>query len=297
MRDWSAYVRQNLNLPDVVPADEASVIEEIARQLDDAYQEALNSGLSSEEAESQAKLHIADWESISAALAHKRGWPRETAHRMGIVERVYSVIGDIRYAMRCLRRSAVFTVIAVLTLGLGIGANTAIFSAINALLLNPVGLPDSDRILAFGVNYDKLGIKGVTVSIAEFMDIRDSKDTFAAAAISAPANYNYAVNDFPEMLPGRRVSWQWFEVFGVRPMIGRLFTAEEDQPNVNRVVILDYATWRRLFGGDPSIIEKTIELNQQPHKVIGVMPPEFRFGRTGVWAPLGLPPTAYTPRS
>src|SRR5262249_29263589 len=92
-------------------------------------------------------------------------------------------------------------------------------------------------------------------------------------------------------------SWQWFEVFGVRPAIGRLFTAEEDQPNVNRVVILDYATWQQLFGGDASIIEKTIELNQQPHKVIGVMPPEFHFRETALWVPLGLPPAAYTLRS
>jgi predicted permease len=297
MPDWSAYVRQNLNLPDVLPADEATVVEEIARQLDDAYQEALNSGLSSEEAAAQAKLHITDWKSISAALAHRRVGHREMRARMGLGEQVDSLSRDIRYATRSLRKSAVFTVIAVLTLGLGIGANTAIFSAINALLLNPVGLPDSGRILAFGVNYEKLSIRGTTVSIAEFMDIRDSKDTFAAAAISAPANYNYSTGDFPERLQCQRVSWQWFEVFGVRPMIGRTFTAEEDQMNMNRVVILHYATWQRLFGGDPSIIGKTIELNQQPHKVIGVMPPEFHFRQTALWVPLGLPATAYTVRS
>src|SRR5262249_42445657 len=297
MPDWSAYVRQNLNLPEVLPSDEASVVEEIARQLDDAYQEALNSGLSSEEAATQVKLHITDWKSISAALTHKRVRQRETLPRMGMGERIDSFIREILYTLRGLRRSAVFTAIAVLTLGLGVGANTAIFSAINALLLNPAGFTDSDRILAFGVNYDKLSIKGSTVSIAEFMDIRDSKDTFAAAAMSAPVDYNYSTGDFPERLPGRRVSWQCFDVFGVRPMIGRLFTAEEDQLNMNRVVILDYATWQRLFGGDPSIIEKTIELNQQPHKVIGVMPPEFHFRQTAVWVPLGLPPAAYTLRS
>jgi predicted permease len=297
MPDWSAYVRQNLNLPNVLPADEASVVEEIARQLDDAYQEGLKSGLSPEEAAAEAELHITDWKDISTALAHKHVAREEVGRRMNIGDRLESFIRDIRYAMRRLRKSPVFTVIAVLTLGLGIGANTAIFSAINALLLNPVGLPDPDRILSFGVNYEKLGVKSITVSIAEFLDVRDSKDLFSAAAIAAFANYNYSSGDFPERLSAERVTWQWFDVFGVKPMLGRLFTPEEDQPNMNQVVILDHTTWRRLFGGDPSIIAKTIELNQQSYRVIAVMPPEFHFRQTAVWVPLGLPPAAYTPRS
>src|SRR5262249_7207422 len=297
MPDWSAYVRQNLNLPNVLPADEASVVEEIARQLDDAYQEGLNSGLLPEEAAAEAKLHITDWKDISTALAHKHVAREEVGRRMDMGDRLESFIRDIRYAMRRLRKSPVFTVIAVLTLGLGIGANTAIFSAINALLLNPVGLPDPDRILSFGVNYEKLGVKSITVSIAEFLDVRDSKDLFSATAIAAFANYNYSTGDFPERLSAERVTWQWFDVFDVKPMLGRLFTPEEDQPNMNQVVILDHTTWRRLFGGDPSIIAKTIELNQQPYRVIGVMPPEFHFRQTAVWVPLGLPPAAYTPRS
>src|SRR5262245_46979427 len=100
MPDWPAYVRENLNLPGVLPGDEATVVEEIARQLDDAYQDALNAGLSSEEAAAHARVHIADWKAIAAALDHKRVGQREERARMGIVERMDSFVRDIRYAMR-----------------------------------------------------------------------------------------------------------------------------------------------------------------------------------------------------
>src|SRR2546426_171514 len=101
----------------------------------------------------------------------------------------------------------------------------------------------------------------------------------------------------PDRFLGPRVMWQWFAVFGVTPLLGRPFAAEEDQPDLNRVVILDYGAWKRLFGGDASILEKTIQLNQQPYKVIGVMGPDFRRPDVNLWTPLGLPPAAYTPRA
>jgi predicted permease len=304
MPDWQQYVRQNLRLARALPADEAAAIEEIARQLEDAYLEALNRGLSPEEAAAEAKLHITDWNQLSDELPCNKRYltashalREERRPRMSIAGWIESLARDARYAARRLGRSAGFTFVAVLTLGLGIGGNTVIFSAINSLLLNPAGLPDANRILAFGVNYEKLGNRSTAVSLAEFMDVRDSKDVFSAAAAATEGNYNYTVTDFPERLLGLRVSWQWFEVFGVKPLLGRLFAAEEDQPNMNRVVVLDHGTWQRLFGGDASIIDRTIELNQQPYKVIGVMGPEFRSRDVNLWTPLGLPPALYTPRS
>jgi predicted permease len=204
---------------------------------------------------------------------------------------------DFRHAIRALRRSPGFTLVAVLTLALGIGANTAIFSAINSLLMNPVGVVDAGRIVALRVNYDKLGVKSSSVSPTDFADMRDSKEIFAAAAAASGASFTYNAADFPEQLQGLRVTWQWFAVFGARPIIGRLFSPEEDQPNANNVVILEYRTWQRLFGGDPSVIEKTIQLNQQPYKVVGVMGPDFRRANLNLWTPLKLPPAAYGPRN
>jgi len=304
MPDWRLYVRQNLKLSHATPQDEADVVEDIARQLEDAYLEALNQGLSPEEAEEEAKLHITDWNELSRTVPPSKGYgvlhsalQKERRQHMSIVDWIDSLIRDVRYATRRLRRSLGFTVVAVLTLGLGIGGNTVIFSAINSLLLNPAGLKDGNRILAFGVIYEKLNVKSTTVSPAEFLDVRDSKEVFSAAAMGTSGNYNYTVTDFPERLLGERVTPEWFDVFGVKPMLGRLFTAEEDKPNVNRVVILDYGAWQRLFGGDASVINRTIELNQQPYKVIGIMGPEFRRRDVNLWTPLALPPTAYTPRS
>ena len=304
MPDWADYVRANLKLIKASPQDEANTIEEIARQLEDAYLEALQRGLSSEKAEAEAKLHVMDWKRLSEELPCNRrhntvgeALRKEEVRGMGIVDWIESLARDMRYATRGLGKSAGFTVVAVLTLALGIGANTVLFSAINSLLLNPVGLADANRILAFGVNYEKLNGKVAAVSIAEFMDVRESKDAFAAAAIAGTGNYNYNASEFPERLFGQRVTWQWFDVFGVKPFLGRPFTQEEDQPNMNRVVILDYGAWQRLFGGDRSVIDRTIELNQQSFKVIGVMGPEFRRRDVNLWTPLGLPSAAYTPLS
>jgi predicted permease len=301
MPDWPRYVRDNLRLTRALPADEAAAIEEIARQLDDAYVEALNRGLPPEEAEKETRLHITDWKKLARVLPCNRRnsagfvFHEERTSRMGIVDRIDSLLRDIRYAARGLRKSGGFFAVAVLTLGLGIGANTIIFSAINSLLLNPVGLPDADRILALRVNYEKLSIsKSPAVSIAEFMDARDSTETFSAVGMATVGNYNYSTAGFPERLLGQRVTWQWFDVFGVKPMLGRGFAPEEDQQEANRVAVLAYGTWQQLFGGDPSIVDKTIQLNQQPYKIIGVMGPSFRRREVSLWTPIGLPPAAYT---
>ena len=313
MPDWHRYVRENLCLAKAVPAEEADAVNEIARQLEDAYLDALNMGLSSEEAEREAKLHVTDWEGLSRELSGIRRYsagrnhagPHERNHRMNLIEWIEALAWDVRYAMRRLRKAQGFTVVAVLTLALGIGANSAIFSAINALLLNPISPFDADRIVAIRVNYEKLNIRSITVSPTVFADIRDSKEIFAAAGMGTGGDFNYNASDLPEHLFGQRVTWQWFDVFGAKPILGRLFTPEEDQPNANRVVILEYRTWQRLFGADRSIIEKTIQLNQQPYKVVGVMGPEFPrvtgpallSSDLNLWTPLGLPAPAYGPRN
>src|SRR5438552_1642118 len=144
MPDWMRYVRENLRLTRANAGDEANAVEEIARQLDDAYLEALNRGLSREEAEQQAKLHITDWSKLAEELPCNRPntaslvFHKERTRRMSIADWIDSFVRDIRYSARGLRKSVGFTVVAVMTLGLAIGANTIIFSAINSLLLNPV---------------------------------------------------------------------------------------------------------------------------------------------------------------
>jgi predicted permease len=198
---------------------------------------------------------------------------------------------DIRYAFRVLAKSPGFAAIAVLTLALGIGANTAIFSVVNGLFLHPTGISHPERVVAIRVRYEKLNLESIVISAPDFNLMRENKNVFASAALENPSDFNYAAGDFPQRLRGAKVSWQWFEVFGVKPMLGRAFTPEEDQPHANQEVVLAYKTWKSLFGGDSSIVGRSVQFNRQPYTVVGVMPPDFEWPeQTDLWSPVALPP-------
>lgn len=204
-------------------------------------------------------------------------------------------VQDVRYGLRMLVKNPAFTLVAVLTLALGIGANTAIFSVINGLFLHPPGVVHPERVVALRVRYGKLGLNNIVVSAPDYAQVRDSKQIFSTAALADVMDFNYKAQEWPEKLQGAIVSWQWFDVFGAKPILGRAFTPEEDQPKANHVVVLSYATWQRGFGGDPGIVDKTIQLNDQPYRVVGVMGPEFRWRdpEVDVYAPIGLAPAEF----
>src|SRR5579862_334000 len=209
-----------------------------------------------------------------------------------------NILKDVKYGFRMLVKNPGFTIVAALTLALGIGANTAIFSVVNSLFLHPVGIPQPDRLLAVRVKYDKLNLKDITISLTDYADVRDAKQIFSSAAIMMPSDFNYSASDLPERLLGAQVSWQWFEVFGAQPILGRTFHSEEDLPGANLEVILSFGTWKQLFGGDAGIVGTTIQLNQQPYRVIGVMGPDFDWpNQTRLWVPLGLAPKEFGPEN
>jgi predicted permease len=201
---------------------------------------------------------------------------------------------DVKYALRMLWSNPGFTVVAVLTLALGIGVNTAIFSAVNGLLLHPNGIPHPEQVVAIRARYEKLNLKSIVISAPDYAFVRDNKQLFAATAAEEQGDFNYTGGDWPLRLRGAKVSWQWFEVFEAKPLLGRVFLPEEDQPNADHEVVLAYNTWKTQFGGDPGIIERTILFNQEPYKVIGVMGPDFVWpSQTDLWAPLALPPSQF----
>ena len=206
-----------------------------------------------------------------------------------------TIAQDIRHAGRMMAKAPGFAAIAILTLALGIGANTAIFSVVNTLFLHPPGVAHPDRVVVQRARYAKLGLKNIVVSVPDFAQMRDSKQIVAAAALETGANFNYTAGEFPERLRGAQVSWQWFDVFGAKPILGRVFAAEEDQPNANREVVLSYGAWQRWFDEDKGAIGRTIQLNEQPYRIIGVMGRDFHWPNpdTDLWAPLGLPPDAF----
>jgi predicted permease len=206
---------------------------------------------------------------------------------------------DLRYGLRMLAKSPALSFVAVLTLALGIGANTAIFSVINALFLHPQGVGHPERVVALRVRYEKLGLHNIDVSAPDFAQVRDSKKIFAAAALERAADFNYTGGGRPERLRGVQVSWQWFDVFEAKPIVGRTFTPEEDQANANHQVVLAYGAWQRWFGADPGVIGRSVQLNQQTYRVIGVMGPAFHWPspETDLWTPMGLAAGEYSPEN
>jgi putative ABC transport system permease protein len=200
-------------------------------------------------------------------------------------------MGDIRYALRNLLRRPTFTLIAVVTLALGIGANTAIFSAINALLLKPLPFPDLDRVVAV---WDKLPSRGVLhneVTVANYLDLQSQTQSFEQLALYRWWSANLTGIDPPERIQGFLVTANFFDATGIKPILGRNFSAEENQPGKDQVAIITHSLWQRRFGGDPNILNKTITINSIVRTVVGVMPERFNYPKGAeVYAPLPMAP-------
>jgi len=206
------------------------------------------------------------------------------------------VINEFKYAIRQLAKSPGFALVSVLTLALGIGANIAVFSVTNAILLNPSGIPHAANLVALRAHYGALSdLASISLSAPDFGDAADGKDIFSAAAVMNARGFNFSrENANPELLNGAQVSAGYFDVFEVRPALGRVFTAEEDQPGAAPAVVLSHDTWKQRFGSDPGIIGRSLMLNQQSYKVIGVMGSEFKWpNQAELWVPIALPPARY----
>ncbi|MDQ3995451.1 MAG: ABC transporter permease, partial [Gemmatimonadota bacterium] len=210
-----------------------------------------------------------------------------------------SLLRDIRYGFRRLRKSPAFTAIVVLTLALGIGANTAIFSVVNAVLLRALPYREPDRLVTINHFYNnpELNFLEAPVSAVGFRDYRDKTKSFQAVAVETGWSANLTGDGDPERVPASRVSGDYFRVHGVAPALGRVFGRDEDEQGKNRVVVLSDGLWRRVYGGDRSAVGKSINLNGESYTVLGVMPPEFRafFNRDAdIWTPLALRPDQFS---
>jgi predicted permease len=201
---------------------------------------------------------------------------------------------DLRFALRQLIKAPGFALTAIVTLALGIGANTAIFSVIHAVLLHPSGVDAPERIGIMRTKYANLGLDFPDVSVPDFADAASLKNQVQAAALERGDSYNIVHDGRTEHLDGSQVTWQWFNVFGARPILGRTFTAEEDQKSANSVAVISYGAWMKVFGGDRNAVGQTVILNQKPYRVIGVMRSDFDWPRgKEVWTPMGLDPKEY----
>ncbi len=202
---------------------------------------------------------------------------------------------DLRYAARMLRRSPAFTVVAVLTLALGIGANTAIFSVVNAVLLRPLPYPEPARLVELWGNVKRAKVERRGASYPDYQDWRDQSRSFAAMAAFDGGSFTLTGVDEPERLDGEYVSQPYFALLGVNAAVGRTFRPEEDRvPQRDAVVVLSDSLWKRRFGADPGIAGRAIALGGRGYTVIGVMPPWFRgiTDTADVWVPFLMYGTA-----
>jgi putative ABC transport system permease protein len=205
-----------------------------------------------------------------------------------------TLLQDLRYGARMLLKQPGFTVVAVIALALGIGANTAIFSVVNAILLRPLNYKDSGRLVQINHNYPKLDLKA-SVSAIGYTHYRDHCDAFETIGAASFWPVNLTETGDPERLQGMAVTHTFLPMLGIEPARGRVFAAGEDQPGHNRVVVLSDGLWRRRFAADPSLVDNTIRLNGEQYTVIGIMPPGFQFGREFA-QPIDLySPIAFTP--
>ena len=199
---------------------------------------------------------------------------------------------DLRYAVRALRKSPGFTLIAALTLALGVGASTAIFSVVNAVMLRPLPFAEPDRLVRIWESNVERGWPTFAVSHPNFLDFRAQADNFESMAAINNAGFTMTSNGEAEIVLGLQVTATFLPTLKVAPVLGRNFLDEEDRPGGNtRVVLLGDGFWRRAFGADPAVVGRTITLNSQPYTIIGVLPASYRFGANGdLLAPLAPDP-------
>jgi putative ABC transport system permease protein len=296
MPDWKEEIRRRLSGLSLSPTREAEIVEELAQHLEDSYEQLLRGGATKEEALQAAMLELTE----GGLLAHElREVERPVRHEPMVAgaPRRMSMLGDfrqdLRYGLRTLRKNPGFTAVAVIALALGIGANSAIFSVVNTVLLRPLPYKDPDRLVMVWEDDTRHGYPRDTPAAANYVDWREQNRVFEGMAAIADQSFNLTGEGEPERIAGRRVSANLFPLLGVEPQLGRVFLPEEDQPGSGgRVVVLSHGLWQRRFGADPKIIGKPLNLNGQSFTVVGVMPSNFQFPtrEDELWVPIAFGP-------
>ena len=203
-----------------------------------------------------------------------------------------NLLSDVRYAVRNLIKRPGFTLIAVLTLALGIGANSAIFSAVNALLLKPLKFPELDRVVTVWDENPARGTEHNECTVANYLDWKAQNQTFTHMGLSRWWSANLSGDsESPERIQGFLVTSSFFEVLGTKPLMGRTLLEEENQPGKDAVAVIGYSLWQRRFGADPNIINKQINVNNITRTVVGVMPERFNYPKgSEIYAPIAITP-------
>jgi putative ABC transport system permease protein len=268
--------------------------EETQFHLDERIGEYVKGGMSHEEARRDAHRRLGN---LTVA--------REQARDVDTVRWLADLGQDVRYASRQLRRNPAFALAAILTLALGIGTTTAVFSVVDAVVLRPLSYADSSRLVMIDEWTPSVG--SIPVNGLHFQEWRRTTRSFERMALIGALNVNLTDSSEPERLPAARVSSELFPMLGVHPQLGRVFLAEEDVPGRDQVVLISNELWRRRYSGDPQIVGRAISIDGAAHQVVGVLPASFHFpklsdlypltivqDRPQIWKPIALRPEELT---
>lgn len=303
MRDWEGHVRAHLSVPDLTPEREARVVRELAAQLEDFYRDAISTGLGDAAADAYACAQITDWQAIArdvrrANYAYRQSRLDLAANALdatpgmfgGVLQMFAHMLRDVRFALRQLIKAPGFSVVAILTLALGIGSSVAIFSVVNGVLLRPLPYPDPDALVRVHEVIPAYG--RFSVAPANFLDWRQQSTSFERIAAYGGTNGTLVWSDGPERLLGTNVSWDLFELLRVAPAFGSGFTADQDRPGSNNVIVISHGLWQRRFGGDATVVGRTVTMSGTPVTILGVMPADFYFPArtTEFWRPIAINP-------
>jgi len=298
MPDWKKILREQLAALALPPVQAEDVLEELAGDLEERYQRALRRGATPEQAQAEALAEIAAPEKLAVEIRTAQG-PQATppqpagaqSRSGGFVMMLQDLWQDIRYGARMLAKTPGVTAVAILSLALGIGANTTIFTLVNALLLHPLPLENTDRLVAVFTSDARNTARFqsfMQTSYPNYLDYRQQNSVFSGLAAQQFLPVSLTTQGEPEQIFAEMVTGNYFDVLGVKPAVGRLFSlsAEEDkQLGAHPEVVLSQALWKRRFGSDPGIIGRKIELNRMNFTVSGVAQENFR-GVTAVGGPL-----------
>jgi putative ABC transport system permease protein len=283
MSRWQALVRARLaGLGRGVPDD--SIVEELASHLSQAYDAAREGGESHEEAERRALAVLDSPDLLRHTMAARRPSNKGTSMTPT------NVVGDVRFALRLLFRAPAYSLVAIITFAVGIGVNTAVFNVVNGVLLRPLPYPDADRITMLWMDNRRQGIKEDITSYPNYLDWRAQSTLYEHMAGFTQSAFSLTGSGEPERVLGASVTASFFDVMQVRPVLGRVFTAEQEIPGQDTVVVLSQGFWQRRFGGAPDVLGQTITLSGRVYEVIGVMPPNLAWPDDAeLWRPLAPP--------
>ena len=287
MPDWTQHVRPRLAGLRLSPTREAEIVEELSQHLDDRYRELIAGGMSPDEATRVALSDFSEGNVLADYIAPLRQARPPAAITPGASgsNLLSDLWQDIRYAVRMLRKNPGFAAVVIITLALGIGANTAIFSFVNAVILNPLPFPDSDRLVV--IRETNTAGTEMTVSLLNFRDWQARSKSFEELGGFCWWTFNLTGAGTPQRLIGQAVTSNYFSILGVQPQLGRIFSPEEDKYGAERTALISDSLWRRAFGADPNILGRSVALGGDNFTVIGVMPPHFEFiTKFDIWIPL-----------